>query len=950
MTTQIRFQPTLFIFMGTSSGQIGWRVKKMLHQAYGDVPILRFLWIDIDTDITPMARPWFSSTERVELSGLNPAAVIKNIDNYPTIKEWWPGASVPAGMLAGGGSPQQMRLVGRLALFRMFNERTRGTAFIDKLRSATDALFEIENQRATEAKSNGEMKFSVEQGCRVILVFSPCGGTGSSMAFDIAYLCRKYLEDKNPTIISIGVLPPVIDRAIKNETQVQKEKIRANAYAWFKEDNYLTENAQWNVQYPEGAPVDVAAPPFNYKFVVDIENQAGYRLNSTEDVYNMIAQSIFMDTGSSVAGAMRGFTANVAALGEYFEGARRSFSSMAAAALIFPKERLLQYCSNRLASSLITDGLLGEPDERQASVSSATILAHLRLRDSDLLPDLMEKGKIKMQYEPSINKTDSVATAVSQIDTQESQNQADRRTEIEKIGKFSKNYLEDLQGALNKELTVISSKYGISFALTVIKLLLDTAPTGMVDQKVTALAGLKARIVQQGCTEADLEMARKDYERAREALKRLDDGPEDVLERLVNLKGWKKKFTLLKRDCLSSMNKLNEITFQLASQQQATSIYDQLASYLADQKACLESAMTRLKVIASEMKTRYIKMADRSQSDTDGFEFLQEIEVDFAEYYNDHSSQINPAAVFQAMIPASSIESVHALIQWVDEKAEDASLAYAGRFFEENLNATSLLEVLKTIAEKKEIEPQKYIEEKFNNLVGYCHPFWQYDHDRGLHDMEGKSIIGVEDEKTPLIPDSYRNESQYEIKTTGFRDRIDVVRLYHGLPAFLIRGMDEYKVVYQQKRKGKDPLHIIPGMEFASDIMPEQGVKNREMFAIGLAFGYIVQVGTWYYLDIERGYQEHNIQPGREFRLAQGREKAEEAFSHREEWSQKVEQKVEQEIRQMGNEAAIRKLDEAIKSHQVAISKMSMDDVLRKQYEKELNAFRNLQRDLGKIG
>ena len=83
MTTQIRFQPTLFIFMGTSSGQIGWRVKKLIHQAYGDVPVLRFLWIDIDTDIDPMAKPWFSSAERVELSGLNPAAVIKNIDQLP---------------------------------------------------------------------------------------------------------------------------------------------------------------------------------------------------------------------------------------------------------------------------------------------------------------------------------------------------------------------------------------------------------------------------------------------------------------------------------------------------------------------------------------------------------------------------------------------------------------------------------------------------------------------------------------------------------------------------------------------------------------------------------------------------------------------------------------------------------------------------------------------------
>ena len=310
MPTEVRFQPTLFIFMGTSSGQIGWRVKKLLHQAYGDVPVLRFLWIDIDTDIDPQARPWFSSAERVELSGLDPAAVVKSIDNYPTIKEWWPGADVPPGMLAGGGSPRQMRLVGRLALFRKFNDRNQGAALFDKLSAACAALYEIDNIKATKAKTTDKMAFSVDAGCRVVLVFTPCGGTGSAMSFDIAYICRKLLENKNPTIISMGILPPVMDKAIKNETQSQKQKIRANAYAWFKEDNYLTLNSDWRVKYPEGAPMDIPAPPFDYKFIIDIENQAGYRVNSTDDVYNMISQSLFLDTGSSVAGAMRGFTAN----------------------------------------------------------------------------------------------------------------------------------------------------------------------------------------------------------------------------------------------------------------------------------------------------------------------------------------------------------------------------------------------------------------------------------------------------------------------------------------------------------------------------------------------------------------------------------------------------------------------------------------------------------------
>ena len=118
MTTEIRFEPTLFIFLGTSSGQIGWRLKELFRKAYGDVPILRFLWIDADSTIDPQAASGFRPSERVELVGFNGDAVLANLNNYPTIKSWWPRASrLKAGFISRGAG--QMRPVGRLSLFRM---------------------------------------------------------------------------------------------------------------------------------------------------------------------------------------------------------------------------------------------------------------------------------------------------------------------------------------------------------------------------------------------------------------------------------------------------------------------------------------------------------------------------------------------------------------------------------------------------------------------------------------------------------------------------------------------------------------------------------------------------------------------------------------------------------------------------------------------------------------
>jgi len=951
-TIQVRFQPTLFVYLGTSSGQVAYRVKKLLKRAYGYVPVLRHLWVDIDTDIDPLARPWFTAAERAELSGLNPAAVIKNIDNYPAIKEWWPDTStLKAGMLAGGGAPQQMRLVGRLALFRMFNDRTRGTAFIDRLKAATEALFEIENIRATEAKSSDTIKYSVEQGCRVVIVHSTSGGTGSAISFDVAYLCRSLLQGKNPTVISISILPPVIDKAIQSETQTQKEKVRANTYAWFKEDNYLTDNPYWNVQYPEGAVVDVAAPPFEYRFVVDIENQANYRLDSSDDVYNMISQSIFLDTGSSIAGAMRGFTANVAALGEQFDGMRRSFSSLAAASLIYPKERLLEYCANRMGQSLLTDGLLGTPEEHLVSVDTATLLSQLRLRDMDLLADLMQEVQIKMHYEPAIHKADSVAAAVTQVDAQESLNQAARRAEAEKLGKVADKHLQTLRKGLDQEITRLAATKGFTFAQAAVGKLVEPAPTGMIESNVVALDGFKIRILQQGVGDSDLTMAKKDYEKARQALKKLDDGPEDVLERAINRQGWNKKFALFKRDALAAMGKLNEITLQLVAQQRAAGLYDQLASQASELNARLTSAATVVDIASSELQVMAERLSNPAEAQATSYEFLQEIEVDFAGYYSEHATRIDARAVFQSMIPARVMGSMDILAKWTAEGIKSAALDYARQFFVSDLEATSLLSTLKAMAEKRGIDPQSLIEDQLNHLVEYCHPFWQYDKDRGLSDLEGKSILGVEDENSPLLPATYRNGSLYEIKTTGFRDRIDVVRIKHGLPAFLISGMEEYRSIYDKKRKGTDPLHVLPGMEFARDLMPEKGRRGRDMFAIALAFGYIVQIGTWYYFDAERGYLSHKIQPGREYRLAQGREKAEEAFARNEEWLRQVEHAVEADVRSMGNAAAITKLDEVIETHKTAIARMPAgDESMRKQFEKEINAFKIMQRRLGKVG
>jgi hypothetical protein len=126
-------------------------------------------------------------------------------------------------------------------------------------------------------------------------------------------------------------------------------------------------------------------------------------------------------------------------------------------------------------------------------------------------------------------------------------------------------------------------------------------------------------------------------------------------------------------------------------------------------------------------------------------------------------------------------------------------------------------------------------------------------------------------------------------------------------------------------------------------------LEARHIFASAAAFGYVIQIGTFYYFDPEKEYTSRNIRPQRENRLEQGREKAEEAFIHRDDLLRVAEGLIERDIVNMGNQAAIRLLDERIAEYRQALARMTPDGDLRKQYEDEIRALLTKQQQLGKL-
>jgi hypothetical protein len=456
------------------------------------------------------------------------------------------------------------------------------------------------------------------------------------------------------------------------------------------------------------------------------------------------------------------------------------------------------------------------------------------------------------------------------------------------------------------------------------------------------------RLGQLGTNEANLVHVEQEYFKARERLRAMSGDAVRSAQKTLFRKSWLEGLSRARNDCLTWMGETNQHTLQLQAQRQAANLYDQLADYARKLKSTLAGIQQSLERVSERLEDVAQNFMKPSTADNGIYELTAEaVGPDYIiAFYQVHRASLDPVAVYRAFGGASKIEALDHLAGWSDGEWAERLQSHARTYFAEEVENTTLLQAMSQFYGNQ--APQK-IEEQFNRLVRYCHPFWQYDANSGIQGQEGKSIVGVEDEHSDLVPQKYRDDPQYEVKSTGFKHRIDFARVQHGLPAFLLRDMQDYKAYYDVKRKGLDPLHIFPEAFHAEEVIPEEKMEARHIFASAAAFGYVIQVGTFYYFDPEKDYVNRNIRPQREYRLDQGREKAEDAFVQRDDFLHMADGLIERDIVNMGNQAAIRLLDERVAEYKQLLSRMPPDGDLRRQYENEIRALACKQQQLGKF-
>jgi tubulin-like protein len=369
MTTTV--QPALIIGLGGSGTDVVRRFKRRFRMMYPTTPYVRFLGIDTAPQ-TPEREhlPQLSDDEFVRTSDFRMDFYTSPgyIDQHPTIRAWWKGYDgLPSRFINAGAGMK--RPIGRLALFvnypsvvRRINEQLREIF-------SSDVFFALPEE--------------YRKAVNVYIVSSTCGGTGTGMFLDLAYISRHVVANqfgKEPWVRALLLLPSVF-LGTGQVTDQNAQNLRANAFGALTELDYaMSKDASLRpLQYPEGPSVSRAEEPFKSCYFVGNQAAAGAVFNDFEDLQERCAVHIQIELASPLtqqgAASMDNVLQQIAVKPDA-QGRPRLYSSFNGDWLELPSARILARWTKRLA--LRTLDRLRQPARATQGGPAAAAFAELK--------------------------------------------------------------------------------------------------------------------------------------------------------------------------------------------------------------------------------------------------------------------------------------------------------------------------------------------------------------------------------------------------------------------------------------------------------------------------------------------------------------------------------------------------------------------------------------------
>ena len=297
----LEIRPTVFVALGGTGKEVLLRLRRRILQAdwqgerinsMSEFPVAGFLYFDTDgaearesgkaATTDPMAEAVaFGEGDKLQAK-VDVAYYQRNKLNRPEIAEWLPSRDLAAIDVDKGAG--QVRAISRLLFFDKFDQ------FKQRLQAKTAAV--VDN--VSTEKALAKLGIRTQRDLRVVVVASLAGGTGSG-AFIDAGLAISSLQNPTPSQIDMFLVLP------SGYSNNNRERVFANGYAALSELEHVMRpnpnppylNAWNSVEKP------LASKPYKEVYLFDTQNINRDSTGRVDDLYDMMADILFEDFGSS---------------------------------------------------------------------------------------------------------------------------------------------------------------------------------------------------------------------------------------------------------------------------------------------------------------------------------------------------------------------------------------------------------------------------------------------------------------------------------------------------------------------------------------------------------------------------------------------------------------------------------------------------------------------------
>jgi hypothetical protein len=333
-------------------GGTGIEILRKFKRRYADLydrdqRYIKLLGIDTAEQIAS-SDPFLKKSEFLHLGdpSVDVSEIIAQRDDNPCLS-WVQDRVPPFQIVAGAG---MKRLYGHLAYF------WRGQDIKRALEKAIADLYDMAVAR----------DFDVGSDCRIFVVSSVCGGTGTGMFLDISYWLQNMFTSRGHSAINFGLLLLPSTFAQLQGDPSTWESIHANGYAALQELNYYMRQSFEAVDLPcpdQFAPkLRLNRSPYDLCYLLGGVNASGNRTTSSTELYEKAADFIFIN---AILPNIRQRIAQTAV------NIDRSFASFGSYSMALPYSRYIEKYLLNMGKELLEDVLVSDADAQVGDWSNA---------------------------------------------------------------------------------------------------------------------------------------------------------------------------------------------------------------------------------------------------------------------------------------------------------------------------------------------------------------------------------------------------------------------------------------------------------------------------------------------------------------------------------------------------------------------------------------------------